>query len=39
MALNIDAKYEGKLTCAFKNEMRNLTNVDLSTRKSQKFAF
>ena len=26
MALNIDAKFEGKLTCAFKNEMRNLAN-------------
>ena len=39
MALNNDAKSEGKWTCAFKNEMRNLTNFDLSTRKSQKFAF
>ena len=26
MALNIDAKFEGKLTCAFKNDMRNLVN-------------
>ena len=26
MALNIDAKFEGKLTCAFKNDMRNLAN-------------
>ena len=26
MAMNIDAKLEGKLTCAFNNEMRNLTN-------------
>ena len=24
IALNIDAKSEGKLTCAFKNDMRNL---------------
>ena len=24
MALNIDAKFEGKPTCAFKNDMRNL---------------
>ena len=24
MALNIDAKFEGKMTCAFKNDMRNL---------------
>ena len=26
MALKIDVKFEGKLTCAFKNEMRNFTN-------------
>ena len=26
MALKIDEKFEGKLTCAFKNEMRNFTN-------------
>ena len=26
MALNNDAKFEGKLTCAFKNDMKNLTN-------------
>ena len=26
MALNIDATFEGELTCAFKNDMRNLTN-------------
>ena len=26
MAQKIDAKFEGKLTCAFKNNMRNLTN-------------
>ena len=26
MTLNIDAKFEGKLTCAFKNDMRNLVN-------------
>ena len=26
MALKIDAKFEGKLTCAFKNEMRYLAN-------------
>ena len=24
MALNTDAKFEGKMTCAFKNDMRNL---------------
>ena len=27
MALNIDAEFEGKLTCSFKNEIRNLANV------------
>ena len=26
MALNIDATFEEKLTCAFKNDMRNLAN-------------
>ena len=32
-----DAKIEEDLTCQFKIDMRNLTNVDPSTRKSQKF--
>ena len=31
MALNIDAKFEGKLTFAFKNDMRNLRNIQQST--------
>ena len=26
MALKINAKFEGKLTCAFQNELRNLAN-------------
>ena len=26
MALRIDAKFERKLTCAFKDDMRNLAN-------------
>ena len=26
MALKIDVKFEGKLTCALKNDMRNLAN-------------
>ena len=26
MALKGDAKFEGKLTCTFKNDMRNLAN-------------
>ena len=38
MGLKIDTKFEGKLTCASKNDMRNLTNFDPSTQKSQKFA-
>ena len=27
MALNIDAKFKRKVTCAFKNDMRNLANM------------
>ena len=38
MTLKIDGKSEEKLTCQFKIDMRNLTNFDTSTRKSQKFA-
>ena len=38
MALINDATFEQKLTCAFKNDIRNLMNFDLSTPKSQKFA-
>ena len=37
MALNIDVTVEEKLACAFKNDMRNFTNFDPSTRKSQNF--
>ena len=36
MALNIDAKFEGKLTCALKNDMRNLANFHQSTFESLK---
>ena len=36
MALNIDAKFEGKMTCAFKNDMRNLANFYQSTFESLK---
>ena len=39
MALDIYATFEGKMTCAFKNEARNFRNFDPSTRKSQKFPF
>ena len=34
-----DTKFEEELTCQFKIDMKNLTNSDPSTRKSQKFAF
>ena len=33
-----DANFGKKLTCQFKIDMRNLTNFDLSTQKSQQFA-
>ena len=36
MALNIDAKFEGKLTCAFKNNMKNLANFYQSTFENPK---
>ena len=35
MALKTDAKFEGKLICAFKNDMRNLRNFHQSTWKSR----
>ena len=38
MTMKNDAKFEEELTCQFKIDMRNLTNFDPSTRKSQKFA-
>ena len=38
MTMKIDAKIEEKLTCQFKIDLRNLTNFDPSTQKSQKFA-
>ena len=38
MTLKIYGKSEEELTCGFKIDMRNLTNFDPSTRKSQKFA-
>ena len=37
MALNIDAKFVGKMTCAFKNDMRNLGNFYQSTFESLNF--
>ena len=36
MALNIDATFEGKLTCDIKNDMRNLANFHQSTFESLK---
>ena len=36
MALNIDLKFEEKLTSAFKNAMRNSANVYQSTLESLK---
>ena len=38
MTLKNDAKFEDELTYQFKIDMRNLTNFDPSSRKSQKFA-
>ena len=34
MALNIDAAFGGKLTCAFKTDMRNLADFHQSTFES-----
>ena len=38
MIKNNDTKFEQKLTCQFKIDMRNLTNFDTRTQKSLKFA-
>ena len=38
MTMKNDAKFVEELTCQFKTDMKNLTNFDLSIRKSQKFA-
>ena len=38
MTMKNDTKVEEELTCQLKIDMRNLTNFDLSTRKSQKVA-
>ena len=37
MTLKIDTKFEGKLTCAFKNDVRNLANFHQNTWKSLRF--
>ena len=36
MALNIDATFEGELTCAFKNDMKDLANFHQSMFKGLK---
>ena len=36
MAHKIDTKFEGKLTCASKNDMKNLANFHQSTFESLK---
>ena len=38
MTMKNDAKFDKELTCHFKIDMRNLTNLDSSTQKSQKIA-
>ena len=38
MTMKNNAKFKEELTCHFKTDMRNLTNFDLSTRKSKKIA-
>ena len=37
MTIKNDAKIEKEMTCKFKIDMRNLTDFDQSTRKSQAF--
>ena len=39
MKLKRDAKFGEESTCRFKIDIRNLTNFDLSTDKSQKVSF
>ena len=38
MTMKNDTKLEKELTWQFKIDIRNLTNFDLSTQKSKKFA-
>ena len=37
MKLKRDTKFEEESSCGFKIDIRNLTNFDSSTQKSQKF--
>ena len=38
MTMKNNAKFEEKLNCHFKTDLRNLTNFDSSTQKSKKIA-
>ena len=38
MTMKDDAKFEEELACHLKIDMRNLSNYDLNTRKTKKFA-
>ena len=38
MTMKNDTNIEEELTCQLKIDLRNLTNLDPSTQKSQKFA-
>ena len=38
MEMKNDAQFEEELTCQLKTDLRNLTNFNPSTQKSQKFA-
>ena len=37
ITMNNDAKFEEELNCQFEIDMKNLTNFDLNTQKSQTF--
>ena len=39
MVLNTDTTFEGKLTCAFNNDMRNIANFHQSTFESKNSKF
>ena len=39
MKLKGDAKFKGKLTRGLKNDIRNLVNLHVSSRKSENFHF
>ena len=39
MTMKDDSKFDEELICQLKIDMRNLTNFDPSTQKSQKLAF